>query len=357
MAKQEFTNKAKNKWLFMIAGFIAIFLFIFAVYVFFADKNKNIVDFYASPVNHKKTEVIKCDNCVRRNLDGVYVKSGEENLSPVAVIIENLLEARPQYGLAQANLVYEAEAEGRITRFLAIFDLGNNLEKIGPIRSARPYFIDWAAEVSALFVHCGGSPQALAKIINESVFDLNEFYNGDYFWRDRKIDPPHNIFISNENIKKYLEKKEKKEILPIPWKYKDDLMAEKRPDAAEIKINFPFADYLVEWKYNRDKNKYTRFMGGAVHKDASGEEIEAKNVIIEFANAEEIDEKLRLRIDNIGQGKAIVCIDGKCEEGEWRKNTSAARTRFYKIDGEEFEFNAGTAWIEVVRPNYIVEIK
>src|SRR3989339_236076 len=121
---------------------------------------------------------------IRRSLDGVYVSIGEENNYPVAVMIDNHPGARPQSSLARANLVYEAEAEGGITRYLAIYADLNDLKEIGPIRSARPYFIDLARETSALYVHVGGSAGALAMLAQNKIPDMNEFYNGKYFWRD-----------------------------------------------------------------------------------------------------------------------------------------------------------------------------
>lgn len=384
MLKRVFGNSPINerqKRLWLITCFIFAVFFIVAGFIFFS--YKNIIYGRLNFVENRKYSVTSqnkikndaCLDCVRRNLDGEYAKPGEENLYPIAVVIENLLEARPQSGLSRASLVFEAEAEGNITRFLAFFNGGVNIEKIGPVRSARPYFIDWAREFSALFVHCGGSPQALAKIANEDIFDINEFYRGEFFWREKARPVPHNIFTSSENLKKYLELKGAWEGKFLPWQFKDDAPMAERPEKGEIKIGFPLPDYVVKWKYNKENNDYTRYMAGRIHKDASGEEIKAKNVIVEYVGAQVIDEELRLKMEHIGSGQAIVCLDGRCEKGEWRKPTSEARTRFYKIinppldkepvpslsregvggfPGEEFKLNAGATWIEVVRPEYEV---
>jgi hypothetical protein len=378
-------NRTKWLWtvtIFVFVVFIIVLGFIFWKYVdlFYGALNVNQTE---KVVNQKKT----CQDCVRRFIDGVYVKPGEENLHPIAVIIENHVDARPQFGLSEANLVYEAEAEGGITRYLAVYSDGENLEKIGPVRSARPYFVDWARELSALFIHCGGSPEALVKISKENIFNLNEFYQGKYFWRNKRVSAPHNIYISSDNINEYLDLKKADEGKFLSWQYKDDAVLGGRPEIAEIKIDFQSPDFIVKWKYDRENNEYVRYMDGRMHIDASGGEIRAKNVIIEYIKAEVIDEELRLKMQHIGEGKALVCLDGKCEEGEWRKKTAASRTRFYKKPSldkggtslpasapsatqvgeragrlwqaggfieEEFKFNAGTTWIEVVRPEYEV---
>ena len=309
-----------------------------------------------------------CADCVRRGIDGIYVKKGEENPYPIAVIIENHADARPPSSLARANLVFEAEAEGGITRFLAIFASGQNLEEIGPVRSVRPYFIDWAREFSAVLIHCGGSPSSLVKIARDNVFSLNEFYNSGYYWRSGKRPGPHNVYTSTENFNKYLESKNLDEGKFLSWQYKDDTlpsseaMADKSVSLLEqeggddennkskITINFKPPDYVVDWIYDRENNDYIRYLAGERHKDIDGEEIRAKNVVIAIINAEVIDDELRLKMDHIGEGKAVVCLDGQCKERKWRKKTSSSRTRFYNEAGEEFEFNAGTTWIEVVRP-------
>ncbi|MEA3463704.1 MAG: DUF3048 domain-containing protein [Patescibacteria group bacterium] len=352
-------NNKKKLWLIISAIFIILTIILSFVILC------RIIDFYPDvfginkPLNifkiagKNKIQAGHCLNCVRRTIDGVYVNEDQANLCPVAVIIENHIDARPPAGLAQANLVFEAEAEGGITRFLAVFSLNaqeQNLKEIGPVRSARPYFIDWACELSALFIHCGGSPEALVKIIRENSFNLNEFYQGDYFWRDKKKQAPHNIYISTDRINQYLSSQSANQGKFLSWQFKQDIALEERPLSSKIEIGFKNADFAVQWKYDRNNNDYLRYLAGEIHHDVSGREIRAKNVIIEYVKARIIDDELRLKMDYIGEGKAVVCFDGKCQKGIWQKKLSSSRTRFYNNDKEEFKFNAGTIWIEVVRP-------
>lgn len=296
-----------------------------------------------------------CSDCLRRSIDGIFVKRGEENLYPIAVIIENHVDARPSSGLAQANLIFEAEAEGGITRYFAIFAAGQDVREIGPIRSVRPYFIDWARELSGLLVHCGGSPEALVKITKDNIISLNEFYNSEYYWRSETKPGPHNIYTSTDNLYNYLESEDLEEGKYLSWQYKDEQPLAENAEGTNIKIKFISASYIVDWVYDKGNNDYIRYLAGEKHKDTQGEEIRAKNIAIAVIPAEVIDEELRLKMQHIGEGEAFVCRDGKCEEGKWQKKSSSARTRFYEENGDEFKFNAGTTWVEVIRPEVEIE--
>ena len=117
-----------------------------------------------------------------RAIDGVLIDESEEDAYPMAVTIENNEKARPQSGLDQANLVIEAPVEGGITRFLAIFADNQEVKSIGPIRSARSYFLDWAQEFDALYSHVGGSPEALKTIKNNyQIYNLNQYFQSKYY--------------------------------------------------------------------------------------------------------------------------------------------------------------------------------
>jgi hypothetical protein len=372
---------AKGKYLWLLLNIILFFLvtgLIIAIFLIFQKSNSGNA---STPFSLKdlsirlsgyKDKLANSNNqnieLVRRALDGVLVAKGKENYYPAAIIIENHIDARPPVSLAHANLVYEAEAEGGITRFLAIYTSGNELKKIGPIRSARSYFLDWVEELSAAFWHCGGSPDALAEIIKDNVIDINEFYNGSLYWRDQNRLAPHNIFTSSANLKKYLDEKGLTEGKFLTWEFKEDKLPENRLENQIVTINWP-PGYNVAWHYNNQRNDYVRFMNNHEHQDENGDNIYAKNVLVQFIPAQVIDEEKRLKMDVVGKGRALVCQDGKCQEAIWQKNNQSSRTRFYNISqvkspagnlastsaenldtGEEFKFNAGTTWIEVVRP-------
>ncbi len=213
--------------LFLVASSILLNMFMIK-----ENRGKKIIN----KIINKKTEQIfeegqkkeeekketKCENCQRRNIDGIYVNSEKSNPPLVAVMIDNHFGARPPCGLNLAKLVYEAEVEGNFTRYMAIFNTTDTIEKIGPVRSARPYFLDWARELGATYAHCGGSPEALVQIKKENIINMNEFYDGAYFWRTNEKKAPHNILTSSKNINKFIENEKIPTKEFIPWQFKDD---------------------------------------------------------------------------------------------------------------------------------------
>ncbi len=275
-----------------------------------------------------------------------------KNIYPISVMIDNHSQARPAHGLSKAFLVYEAEAEGNITRYLAFFSSEADLEKIGPIRSARPYFVNWSQDLSSLYVHCGGSPQSLANIIKLNINELDEFYNANYFWRDKNRPAPHNIFTSSKLLKAYIKNNNLNSPVFTAWLYKQENTSSTTSTEHSINIDFKRPGYTVEWKYNPKKNNYTRYLDGEIHTDADGEVITSKNLIIQYGKTRVIDEKLRIRIKNIGEGEALICLDGKCQKGKWNKKSYSSRTTYSYNSGKEVEFNKGTTWIEILRNQY-----
>lgn len=361
-------KETKRKIYFWIAlGFFCVLISVFLIFMIFNLK---------APFISKQTKINKSSNLEKtekeinsednvntkeRLIDGVYVKDGDENIFPLAIMIDNHSKARPPSGIDKANLVFEAEVEGGITRYLAIFASRDEIPEIGPIRSARPYFIDWVHEFSALYAHVGGSPEALVKIKQDNIFDINEFYNEHYFWRSNHFDRPHNVFTSSEKLRKYIREKKSKDASReekgnfFPWKFKDDKSKDKLASSSKISIKFKLDAYAVDWVFDKENNNYIRYQNKKPHYVRSGEIINAKNIVIEYADATVIDDKLRLKMEVGGEGKALICLDGECREARWKKKTKASKTRYY-IDGEEVEFNRGTTWVEVLRPEIKVVI-
>lgn len=354
--------KKKRIWLAANGVFLLIsIVLLLAVYKLSTDRYANKISGIKEEWSVKsEPESSKDTRTARRLLDGVMVEPGSETSRPFAVMIENHVDSRPAAGLAQAKLVYEAEAEGGITRFLAVFAGDEKIGRIGPVRSARPYYIDWAEELDAVYVHCGGSAEALARIINEDVIDMNEFYNAGFFWRDSRKPAPHNVYTASEKLIEFtIAKKITSSTSFEAWEFKNDLPVAERPENASTTINFRGAPFIVDWIYNKQDNDYTRIMGGDIHTDESGDAIKAKNIVIQYIPAFVQDDYMRLKMETAGSGKAVICQDGSCLAGGWSKENNGDRTKFYYKKTEpgtgavalrEAEFNPGTTWIEVVRP-------
>lgn len=294
---------------------------------------------------------------VPRRLDGVYVKPEAMSSRPLAIVIENHVDARPQAGLSEANLVYEFLTEGGITRFVAFYDSLVPMEKIGPVRSCRLYFSEVAGEYQSVLAHVGGSPDCLDSVRRKvyNLYDLNQYFNDPYFWRASAQSAPHNVYTSVNLLNQYLEDSKIKKAADLsPWLYKDNRNEAEisGPFSAEkVAIDYSYEDYRVEWRYQKKDNSYARFLGGKVHKDQSGTTIKAVNVIVQYAKTSVMDNIGRLKIKLDGRGEALVFQDGLVVNAHWKKSDEDGRTRFYfKDNNEEIVLNRGITWIEVV-PN------
>lgn len=285
---------------------------------------------------------------------------GETTRRPLVIVIENHSEARPQSGLEKACLVYETVAEGGITRFLAFY-LHNDCGNIGPVRSAREYFVEWAKSFEALFSYCGGSPTAFKAIKQLDVVSLNQFFNGKAYWRIKARKAPHNLYTSTEKLWNLAKEKEfSLEFEGNPYLFKDDIHLTERPKGQRIvatEIDFSGKNYKVRYEYEKKTNFYKRFLNGSPHIDNnSGNQLKAKNIAVMFTSIKIIDEMDRRKITTIGSGKALVFLDGDLIESTWKRFSKNEPTRFYDQNGEEIKFNRGQIWIEVISPDRKVSL-
>ncbi len=306
------------------------------------------------------TPVTAQDERVRRALDGVLVPLDQANLYPTCAMIENLAEARPQAGLEKANLVYEALTEGGITRFLAVFTSSELAPKIGPIRSARDYYVDWVRELDCLYIRAGGSPQAAQAIAETNINDFNQFYNSQYFWRDeerekKKFAREHTLYTSSELLVRASRDKQYPAAGTYDvWTFADDPPLAERP-TGDIILTIPFSTftYKVDYAYDRATNSYTRKQAEQPHVTEEGKVLTAKNVIVQYTEtglAEDKEKKGRLKMQTVGQGNAVIYHDGKEIKGTWKKPSREGRTRYYDVASKEIVFTAGSTWVEIL-PN------
>lgn len=298
-------------------------------------------------------------------LDGMMVKPELATRHPLAIMVENTSVVRPQAGLSQASIVYDAIAEGGITRYMAVF--GHSLpDKVGPIRSARTVYIDFAEEFtpgSAYYAHVGGAPDALAKISGDRVYDLNQFSVGaKAFQRFSKagLATEHTMFGFPEkmyNVAKDLGYKTNSDFRS--WMFKDDADIASRAESQSITIPFTSASFTVDYDYNKSENTYKRKIGGVTDKDANnGNQISPKNVVVHYVKYETMDAKGRQKVGVIGEGKATVFRDGKMIEATWKKPSSPGRTIYYdKSTGKEIELNRGQTYVELVKHDSTITVK
>lgn len=301
-----------------------------------------------------KNTVIAPDCPYRSTLNGRCVS--EKNLVDqpvVTVMIENHVDARPQSGLAAAEIVYEAPVEANYTRFMALFPLKAKVEKVGPVRSARPYFLDWWAEWSQpLYAHVGGSPDALELIEAREVLDLNEMYRGWYFWRSTDRRAPHNTYISSNLWQKaWTDYKGSSEPARARWTFATDTTWCTHDCVTKVTASFLPPSYRAEWRYNTSTGRYARWQIEGQHLDQNGTPIEADTIIVQRVRETVLDEVGRLAIDTLGGGEAAVFSRGQVQLGVWRKASVNSQTEWVSGDGSPLKLAPGKIWIEVVPQN------
>lgn len=386
---ERFNSLSQRKKIVFTAGGILAFLIIlstavYATYSYIKWNRGSTTRHYRST---KEIEVaIGEPKDVESPINGVlYTKSQSEifmNRRPLAIMVNNHVDARPQYGLSEADIIYEAVAEGGITRFLAVFH-ANDADKVGPVRSARVYYEDWAAELNAFYAHWGGSymddqdrahrddpeyqftchPDAdsYAKINRIGLPSLDQMWLGDSaYWRDTSNGAAleHTGFTSTQKLyseapHRYPEEGWQKFEPFGEWLFKDDVVESERPTRASLSFSFweGYPDYDVVFEYDPPRNEYLRSQQGVRQVDAgNGEELRAKTVIVQFTKEGFFgDRKGHLNYQTVGTGTARVFLDGKVIEAEWRKGAVKERTRYFDAaTGDEIKFNRGQIWVEIV---------
>lgn len=288
-------------------------------------------------------------------LTGLPVADNAATQQPVVgVMIENLYpDARPQSALGSAGIVYEALAEGGITRFMALFQ--EPLPGImGPVRSLRPYYLDWGLEYNIPVAHAGGSEPALNSIKPLGMKDINALtYSGSYFYRTSDRYAPHNLYTNSDLLGKIIAKLG---FATAPAFAPYQRKADAPPQAAThpvININFSSYYYGVKYTYDAPSNAYLRVMGGAPHIDRNtNQQIKVKNIVVEFVpvtyGTQPVDKKPETDYHLIGSGKALVFEDGGVTDATWSKADDHAPTVLTDAGGKPIQFNRGNTWFEVL---------
>ncbi len=285
-------------------------------------------------------------------LTGVQVDPASAARPITGVMIENSVFARPQSGLQDAGVVYEAIAEGGITRFLALFQEGQP-QYLGPVRSLRPYYIDFAAPFQASIVHVGGSPDALSIVRNGSYRDLDQFFNGSYFTRVTSRDAPHNVYTSFDRLDTLNQSKGYTTSSFDIWPRKTDKKLAV-PAAKTIDIQISSADFYSHYDYDAATNTYNRSEGGAPHMelvsatDKTGVQIHPKVVIaLVMAYSIAADGEHSIYADT-GSGTAYVFQDGGVTKATWGKAGTSSQIQFSDAAGAPLKLNAGQTWLTLV---------
>lgn len=325
----------------LVVVFILAILYIFSQFIF-----RSVEDSFTD------SQVMEDELVLNRHpLTGEFGYESDTLPQVYSVMIDNNEGAWPQSGLDQAFLVIEAPVEAGISRMQAFFSEEVVVEKIGPVRSARPYYLDWASELDALYAHVGGSNAALDLIASGGTFDLNQYWGAQYFWRSTDRYAPHNVYTSSELMTEFVTQKQEQGRVPKriydTWIFKEEHPT--TDEAIGVHIDFWPPVYVVDWEYDSKKNAYKRYQFNTPHTMQTGEEIFVDNIAIVFTDISIIDSVGRRDVRTLGEGEGYILQGGNLIDVVWKKPSASERLKFYHaVTGDEMAMNTGTTWVEVV---------
>ena len=302
----------------------------------------------------KETEpVTEENNVIVAPVEEKKVQIFQGNDRPIAVMIDNHNLAWPQGGLNQAYMVYEIIVEGGETRLMALFK-GVDVEKIGPVRSARHYFIDYAMENDAIYTHFGQSPQAQSDLKKYSIDDINGIAeDGTTFWRVKDKSAPHNAATSTEKLlqsaknKKYRITSSEESVLNYVT---DEVNLEEGQGAVSVTIPHSTLQ-VVKYFYNEENKVYQRYARNKEQTDwTTGEPVTTKNIIITFCDnytLTDSENKGRQGLKNIGTFDGYYITNGKAIKIKCIKEDRQSQTKYEDLEGNEIKVNDGNTFVQI----------
>lgn len=278
---------------------------------------------------------------------------------PIAVMINNHNQARPYHsGLQDAYIVYEAIVEGGITRMMAVFK-DQTTARIGSVRSSRHYFLDYALENDAIYVHFGWSPQAENDIRSLDVNNINGLYD-NAFWRDYNLPLNYehkavtsiekiNEVINQKGYRKEYNSKNVQDELSLKYSIDEIHINESEDSVVANNVSIPYSYYMTSsYTYDATNNYYLRYANGVAHKDyITGEQYHFKNIIIEKVENYTIDSYGRQSLNNIGTGTGYFITNGYARPITWEKASRSSKTVFKYLDGTPVIVNDGNTFIQI----------
>ena len=330
-------------------------------------------DSTAQTVQEQTTQEVKNPHAGQAQsvISGKWESSELAQQKAVAVMYSNIKQAMPQSNISKADIVFESLVEGGITRLCCFFENQTELEKIGPVRSCRDYYIDWALEFDAIYVHYGQAVYAYdllnSDMVNnisglqyqDSVGELNGYAGEDVFFRTSDRVAPHNCYTSGEGILKGIEKKEYSMELDNDYtghfKFAADGETVTYSEGTATHIvphqysNHPYFDYdETTQKYLRSEYP-DRSAGAAQIDESTGNQLSFDNVIIQYCEIQNYDDHGYLNINTNSGGDAILFTKGTYQHATWEKNSDWGPARYYDADGNEIAINQGKTWVCIVQ--------
>ena len=343
----KFKNLSKKKKIIVVSIVLLLVTLVALVALFVAsDKPKKF------SITKKKEEPI-----IEKEEPKITIVNPDSKTRPYAVMINNVGVARPyQSGLQKAYIIYEFIVEGGITRYLALFK-DTDVDRIGTVRSARHYYLDYVLENDAIYAHWGGSEFAYNDISSLGIEDIDGM-NGKYFWKDKSlpVSTEHTAYTKTESLNEAVNKKNYRKELnkDLLLNYSvDPVDLSKDPtvkDAKSIDIRYS-SNTNNHYDYDEEAKVYKRSVNGKEHTDyVTKEQYTFKNIIVYQVQNVSIagDYKGRQNLNNLGEGEGYYITEGKAIEITWYKSARAAQTEYkVKSTGEKLVVNDGNTFIQV----------
>lgn len=300
---------------------------------------------------------------MRSTLSGLWVPEEVGKKRPYAIQFSNFKTVKNQWGIGQADIVYEALAEGGITRLLGI---GENFsgDRFGSVRSSRHYFASIAYEYDAIYVHFGKTKYAKSKIKELGINNLDgiEGIGTTVFYRDNSMKAPHNAFASLDGILAGIKKKGYETVHPEGYEphftfYREDTNLDTGSDANKVTVDF--SSYVTPYlDYNSEDKLYYRYQFGGPHKDSNtDQQLTFKNIIVQFVKERDIDRNHYQTMDfENASGTGYYITNGKKVDITWKKKESAGWMRYYDASENELTINPGKTYIAIFPDNHAKDV-
>lgn len=291
---------------------------------------------------------------------GLEITDSVKDDRPIAIMVENTTDARPQSGLIYADMVFEVVDEYGITRYVAVFS-SYEAETIGPVRSARIYYAEIARSLDPLYAFWGTYPECYDVIRNLDidVLDGNSevIAYADSGWRDytRSDITEHTAFMSTVALKEdALDYSYSLEGGQSPLRFKEDASDSDRGDVSDITINFSSETFKAYFEYDGENNNYLKYVGDSPHTDyETGSQIKVNNIIVMITDIEgPIDQYGHMVVRTTGtsdNSKAFFFIDGNVIEGTWERSSAFDPFKYRDENGDTILFNRGSTWVALIQ--------
>ena len=342
--KKKNRKKKIAKKIFMIILFLV--LLFSGIYYFLMPKE----------IKQKFKEKIEVE--VKSNIKVVDLNS---NSRPIAVMIDNH-DAAKHVGLQESFINYEIIVEGGLTRIMAVFK-DKQVDLIGPVRSSRHYFLDYAMENSAIYAHYGWSDRAKNDISTLGINNMNGITNAyKAYWRDNNIAAPHNVYTNTESLQKQAESMgynlESTEWQLLEYSENNIDLSTKENSMVAKNIDLDYSYYhTTGYYYDEETKTYLRSMNNTLHNDyVTGKTYTAKNIIIEKIRNYSFDSYGRQDLENIGTGEGYYITNGYAVPITWTKESRSSKTKYTYLDGTNVVVNDGNTWIQIIPINSNINI-